>query len=159
MLAEQQSPVFLIAPPQPSHRTLTVLLPTEAADLLQPGTAAEFLEKEKATTGGDTFVSVKECRRYAIEHSCNVRFSKGVEELPSYWGLASGLLATAYTFSLKTGDQPPAITVSLSPAALDAPGIVSLANALVRSVILANGRGDDFGSPAYFVQKSKELAA
>jgi hypothetical protein len=74
-----------------------------------------------------------------------------VQDLSYYPGLASALLASAYSFNLKTIDPPSPITVFLPPSTKDVQSIISLANALVRSVVLANGRGDYFGSPAYFV--------
>jgi leucyl aminopeptidase len=129
----------------------------EAAEILPSEAVIEFQEKEKVKVNGNTYISPKECRRYVIEESCCVRFSKGVEELPYYSGLASGLLASAYSFNLKAGDQPPAITVALSASAKHPHSIISLASALVRSVILANGRGDYFGTPEYFVKRAKEL--
>jgi leucyl aminopeptidase len=81
-----------------------------------------------------------------------------VQALPYYSGLASGLLATAYSYSAKTISPPPIITVALHPDSKDALPIISLANARVDSAMMANGRGDHFGSPAYFIQRSKDLA-
>lgn len=70
-------------------------------------------------------------------------------------GVASTLLASAYNFNWKTAPKP-LTCIGINPATTSkAQSIINLALAITKSKALANGRGDIFGSPDYFVQKAE----
>ena len=65
------------------------------------------------------------------------------------------MLASAYAFNMKTTPKHNA-SISINPVTTSkAQSIINLALALAKSRALANGRGDIFGSPDYFVQKAE----
>jgi hypothetical protein len=72
--------------------------------------------------------------------------------------LASGLLSRAYSFNVKNTGSHSAIKISLNPQAKDIHKVIGLANSLIKSISLVNGRGDIYGSPSYFVQLSKDMS-
>jgi hypothetical protein len=113
MLHEQTPPTFIVGHQEALPLSITVMLPNEAEELLPNDSLPEFKDKERITISNHIYITAKQGKKYVIEQSCNLSFSQGVQGLTYYSGLASGLLASSYSYSVKTINPPPNITVAL----------------------------------------------
>lgn len=66
-------------------------------------------------------------------------------------GISSGLLASSYFYNVSTINPPKEIQIFADLPESEREKILNLTSALLKSRVLANGRGDRFSSPDYFV--------